>query len=1663
MSRLAARRRAPSAGVGAEVSLDEVRALYHAGRYAEALEAVGGPGALRALDDPAGRVLAGRLAARLGAPRLAQALFFRAHRDAPTDPEAAHLWGLTLLARRGPWHTLRWLRRLDATSPLLRGLEGRCLAALRDFERAAPLLEGAVRERPDEPWLEVERIMALLEGRDRPEEARIALEGLLTRAPGYRPALHALAQVMSGLGEPERALAVLDGGDSLGFELLSHRAELAFNVGRFEKTEADLVAAIDAASLLEPQVRSSLALRAAEAAYLQRAYRRAAGWARQGDSSRKGGAASFARRFAAALDGLEDGAALPRRCLDAVPHVRQHHETCVPASLAAVSAFHGAPVDQRAIADEITFAGTTHAAQRAWAERGGWAVRELDVTLDAARALIDAGLPIVLSTRAALSGHAQVVIGYDLAREALLVRDPACPALQEISRELLESQRWWGPRGMVLAPADRAAELAALELPGADAWELRHRLERALDAHDREDAVAALAALEGGDPRHVASARLELARYDDDTDAALEALQALLALHPDCQSLILEYGERARPRRPRDESLRYWREHLEGADPVLLESLAEELRFDPGARAEAARLLHRVLRLRPSSGMAHHVLADLEVAQAGDLETAVEQFRFAVCNSTADEHFAEAYFHHARLLGVDAEALALLERRVEEAGHRSIGPARTLVAAYTDQGRPERGVALLESLAELRPDDGHLAIAVAEAALDAGDEEAAERWLARAAERRHPPGALDRARTRLRRARGAVEEALEASARALDARPGDVSAMAAHAAILAEARGDGAALEFLAARHEAEPDLRGLVPELCIWLRDRDDERALRLLDAQLEENPHDVWSHRERSLSLSRLGRSEEALARATETTERFPEDASAWSILGGLLERAGDHARARTALRRAIELDVDEAQAIASLARLGSDPATQREDARFVLARLRERVSRGAGLVEGAFVARVLEPLERRERLAELLERCGHRPDAWEAVAQAELEAGDHVDALGRLDAALERFPRWSRLHALRARALRMLVRAEEEEAAWRAAVETAPSSTEARLGLASCLERQGRREEAVATLEEATRRRPRDVDAQVELARLEAAAGRADAALERLLGLGRPAAYDLRAFQRVAALARELDRVDEVERWIEELAAAAPRSAVLPLRLAELAQEIDARVDALRRALAVDARCFEAADFLAESLSLAGRHDEALAACPPAEWVGPVPLPLRGRRAWVLAARGDVDDAIVAMERLLELDPGYAWGRRQVCDWLDRQGRASAFRQHAEALVSRDPNVALHHAYLGDACLAVDDRAAAVAAFGRAVELEPADPYALQASVDLALERGALTEARETLERAAHAARRDLVDALTVQLEVASRRPEEALSAFDRLLAQGAEQALFERAMSALEGSSVARAARRRARAALEGEATQWSEALGHAWAVVGLRHGARRALRLLARPRRLGAAGVAAATLLIEHLALQRGRLWLLWLWLGHREWVRRHDGTWAMFGFALRCLGSWRACARWLADGPRRAGVKRWMLTHLVAAYWATGRAALASDVVDAALALPPDFSHDAHAAWRAFEEALDGRAREVERELPEVRLAPAQEENALVALVRAMAGAERARGEPTMDALAAEVVEPLTEAAGWVRDRPELRAPWAAAMRQILAGRSWFQRAWLRRMVLPRP
>ena len=192
-----------------------VRELYERGLYVQAYREAEKLGPLRKWPGAKAKLLAGRLAMNVGAPRLGRRLHISAWRQAPDLMEARFYYTYILLERRGPLRAWRFLRQsgeIDDSSPQAQAdwlaLHASVLCYFRDFDSAEGWLAGAEALRPTDAWIAVERA-ALLRHQDRYEEALQASQRALEWRPWYRPAVQSAADLLILLSRDRDALALL--------------------------------------------------------------------------------------------------------------------------------------------------------------------------------------------------------------------------------------------------------------------------------------------------------------------------------------------------------------------------------------------------------------------------------------------------------------------------------------------------------------------------------------------------------------------------------------------------------------------------------------------------------------------------------------------------------------------------------------------------------------------------------------------------------------------------------------------------------------------------------------------------------------------------------------------------------------------------------------------------------------------------------------------------------------------------------------------------------------------------------------------------------------------------------------------------------------------------------------------------------------------------------------------------------------------------------------------------------------------------------------------------------------------------------------------------------------------------------------------------------------
>ncbi|MEW6159659.1 MAG: tetratricopeptide repeat protein, partial [Verrucomicrobiota bacterium] len=1057
--------------------LAEIRELYESGRSFTAYQKAAAAGPLARWTGVKACLLAGRLANNIGAPQLARKLHLRAWRLAPRHPEVVYFHAWISLELRGPlaaWHRLRNGNLLaEAEAPTradLLALQCRCACLLRDFQAAEKLLAQALQLAPDHSWIRVEEAF-LRETEDRYDEALEAVQKGLKRVNGswYRPAVQSAAHLLQLLGRDDEALILLNqaAAELENAPVLAQLFVLQMELHQYDAAAGTLDRFVQLAPLLEKPGADWVGRQRMRLAYLRKDFASAAELARQID-------APWSRKFADQLDAQKQ---IGRVQLP-VQFVRQHHQTCAPATVAALVRFWNKPAEHLALAEAICYDGTPIFLQRQWAENHGWAVREFRLTWETAVQLIDRHVPFALATVGTGQGHMQAVIGYDACEQTLLLRDPWQRSVVEVvSEPFLKHQRSSGPRAMALVPREESDRISDLDLPDAAQYDLFHRLELNLHLHDRATGQCALEQLAERWPEHPITwqARRALATYDSNNAEVLRCLDKLLELYPHDANLQLAKVSAFRGG-PRASLLEFLQRACaeKQVDPALLAQYAQELRSDAREYPLAEKLLERSFRRRPVDALSFAILGDIRWAQRR-LEEATELYRFAACLEDKREGFFRAWFSAARHLKTTEEALVHLHDRFQRFGARSGQPACTLFWAYEILDQPAKAFALLDQAITLRPEDGELLCFTAEVNARWGRMEKAEQLVKEAEGKCHRLAWL-RTGASVAQYRHDRAAALALWQQVLEQEPLDFQAHRAVAHLLAEANGVAATLEYLEKTCRQFPH-HFLLHQLWLdWLRTENLPATEPIVRHLLELDPNNAWTLRELALVLGELRQFEEAALHLELALKLEPESPGTYCTRGRVFQLMGNVPEARKAFRKALEISVDTEFAINALVALCVTETERKEALAFIEQQLIRQVVFGDGLLAFRDVAHpVLSPETMLESLRLALKE---RPDlwhAWSALVEQLLEMGSLDEALQLAREAADRFPLLPRIWLDLARVQKARLNLADEIAALETALQINSGYALAIMQLVEAHERRSQFHEVLAVLQKAVARQP------------------------------------------------------------------------------------------------------------------------------------------------------------------------------------------------------------------------------------------------------------------------------------------------------------------------------------------------------------------------------------------------------------------------------------------------------------------------------------------------------------------------------------------------------------------------------------------------------------
>lgn len=1328
-------------------NLERISALYDQGLYRQALdvgETVWGP--VRLWQGLPARLLGSRILSQLGLFRASCAMVLSCWRKESRTFDLCYAYVRTLYNLRGPYAGRKAMLALQgglqaSANEMARwqGLTSVIHAAFRDWERAHACVDEAMRLSSEPDDYQFERAW-LFEAQDRYEEALDALARVPTPTPSReRLVLQSRSRLLEITGQQEEMLAILmqsfDRFESVDIGMRLHH----FLIEREQFDEADACLARVRALVPdgEKSVSEDVAIARANSCY------------RRGDRVGTLEALAPVRGyyFRQVRDSLAAADDTRSRVLLSVPFIRQHHMTCVPATLAAIWRHHGHHIDHLSLAEEICYDGTSDLAERQWLTAKGWAVREFELNLTDVAILIDAGCPVGFVTVEPGSAHMQAIIGYDTFKGIYLLRDPYYPAVQEMlidgAHEMYAAS---GPRCIVCVPPARRDWLMSLPLRHADLYDVYFLVQKALADHHRSEALRLVEHLESLASGHRLAlwARRSIARYDNDTLRQLHYTEALLELFPDDLNLMVAKSRLQGDLGRQADRLAFLEAcRAKGVrHPYLLQSLADQLAEDNRRAQETHALLDEILKRQPLSAAAWWTRAGQHWERM-ERDVAFECYRLCVCLEEKAEGYATSYFKAARFLRRTDEALTYLQRRIEWLGSRSANPFITYARALDLLDRSRESLSVLDDALVRHPEDGYLVAEAFDLHMAAGHHEQGARLLAE-------KGSVLSEAVRLNKQARLAEHLSDRDAEMvawqslLELQSRNEIAIGQIARLLDEKGQTAEAIIFIEGHLAENPHNRWLLHEKLRYVRQLPLEQRRPHLDAMLALHPDDLRIMSAMARQARAEGHDEQSLALMQRAVTIDPDEAWLHLELGDTLREMGRRVDAGTAYEKAITIYVDADGAFERLLSLHAGFDDKRKALEFIHGELMRQVSFGNGILE-------FQQLARRYLLddhvkAFLQEAVSARPDLWQswvAAARFALETDALEEARTFLDEAVDRFPLLPRVWVERAEVRRLLDQAQDAESDLRMAISINPHYTTAVTRLADVLEVLGKQQEALDALRRALQRSPANAPYAGYCADLLWRMGHRDEAWQMLVSaLVLSPAYEW-GWGQLLNWSRALQRMAEAEAHAVSLAQRFPDIVELWRHCANFSSDSQQQRAYLQCALDLAPYRTDTLQDMCNLMVEDGHIAEARALLartyPDAD---SKPSEIRTYEAWLTMRTGHTDAAIAAMENVVVADPGHYNAWRLLALWHHQQGHGEDCCRCARLCVALHPQDAsvlvtaseylLAHA---EAAAVGSDAAAARAEvyewLERAVTLDHTNIYSALTLADLYLDDGKLDE--------------------------------------------------------------------------------------------------------------------------------------------------------------------------------------------------------------------------------------------------------------------------------------------------------------------------------------------
>ena len=1119
--------------------LSTIRELYTKTLYLQAYQVAKKYPDLNSWSTSSARLLGGRLAIQIGAPKLGRYLHLKAYRETPYHYESIYYYARYRLERLGPWETWKFMLKYPdwqlAPAEVRAdwyGFQGFVAARLRDFDRAERYLNRADALTPDRPWLAIER-SAYLEFCERFQEALECTDYALKLQPDFRPAIQSKAHLLQLMGRDREALEhLLELVPNLESGILqAHLASVQLDLGFHEDARKSYDRYFEMSPLMEKDVKKWIVGKQIDTAYFCLDLKAAQELSAPSEEefyqkfnvslteelnkyAQTGSLPSIEtlreNRYCIRLDRMEKG-----ECLKQI--VDESRTLELIRSYWDVETIEPPPFEMG------TFDGLPEYQDRLWAERNHFYAKEFQVTLEAAYTLLEQGLPFLLTMVEVGYTHSQMVVGCDKIRCSIWLRELSEYRASEVPFLTIQ-ERYGnvGPRALVIVPEHMKSKLESLDLPESQLFNQLFEIQSSLFRHDRSTAVAVLEKLQETNPNHriTLQGRLAIARYDANPYAILKNLESLLQLYPNDATLLLSKISIYRDLGRRDQRLKVVKEQVQRAatvDPLFTQHYAQLLGAEPTKQPEAIDLLEQAIKRRPFAAGSYFILAGLYWEQE-QFSTAIELYRFASSLEDRDDNFAEAFYRASSMRDQQAEATHYLQARHNRLCGKVASPTRSLFIALSEQEDMESAfqiledgysqlitgefqknlnvpkigkarIELLEKLdlllfaAEMKtcyndPAKGQELLNDAKKIADAYTVYEPEQMLVSLAWYRSA-ARIALIRADLKTAKEFWEYRLQKECLANDAMHNLTRA-------LGDLEGRQSALDWLRETYKRFPNY---YPLQQLWNDLSRTDQQSNLPDTEVlqdivhqrqivQQCPEDASAHRDLALQLLNTNRYEEAIAELEIAQEIEPDHPSYFYTLGTIYQRMDRIGDANKIYQRALEVSLEHDIAITELVNL----ARGEEDKEEVLHNIAAEFDRQSVFGDSLLTFRdqavvILDPEELLKYLQDWNTRHPGIWQTWSALTQQLLHLREIEKANELIHDALQRFPMQPRLWYDQAMICRHMGDIEGQIHAFRNAIQIAPNWSYVARELAETLDANNQSEDARVVLEQTVARSPLD----------------------------------------------------------------------------------------------------------------------------------------------------------------------------------------------------------------------------------------------------------------------------------------------------------------------------------------------------------------------------------------------------------------------------------------------------------------------------------------------------------------------------------------------------------------------------------------------------------